>query len=364
MENTNKKEILEFFDDTSKLLSNVAITLGGNGIAQNYVEGVEFWQWLDANYKNLDLSSHEIVIDYLGKKGNHNPFFGKVYEWDWVNAERDKLSNIFSNFDLPEELNNPGFDAVEKSLFGGTQEYQLKSYIGSVPDINENTTPYSIKVITNVESVEGVQQQGYDVDSFMDNESILDRRSEMLESGLEGDVNLDYDFEGIMESVGKGILLGVAIGVGTETISSYRAYKSGGIDAKEYLIRITKAGADKGISSGATVGVMIPINACLTSVGISSLISIPIAFMVHRAIAQPVSAAFGRGEYKTILNEARIYDSSAEMMTDFGIAAGKTSRDFRTFIADGIRTNREFAERRDNFNDSLNDLEKKIGGKL
>ena len=36
MENIDKKEILEFFNDTSNILSNVAIALGSNKISQNY----------------------------------------------------------------------------------------------------------------------------------------------------------------------------------------------------------------------------------------------------------------------------------------------------------------------------------------
>ena len=41
MESLNKKEILEFFDDTSKLLSKIAIALGSNAIADNYVRSEE-----------------------------------------------------------------------------------------------------------------------------------------------------------------------------------------------------------------------------------------------------------------------------------------------------------------------------------
>lgn len=365
MENTNKKEILEFFDDTSKLLSKIAVVIGSNSIADGYVDNVELWQRVSEIFPDMGLNSAEDIAEhFLNKEGFRTQVHGVVYEIDWTNAERGKLSNLFSQFELPGTHNNPGIDVIEKSLFGGTEEYQLKGYTGGGPTINTDTTPFTTTVVTNAENIEGVEKQGFDTETFMDNESILDRREDVFDIVNDGDATPVYEFGDVAETMGKGALFGIAIGIGTEAFSSYRDYKSGKIDAKEYAVRITKAGADKGITAGATTGIMIPINAVLTSTLMTSIISIPVAFLVHHAIAQPVSAAFGRGEYKTILNEARIYDSSAEMMTDFGIAAGETSRGFRKFIADGMRTNREFVERRDNFNDSLNDLVKKIGGKL
>ena len=241
MENTNKKEILEFFDDTSKLLSNVAITLGSNGIAQNYVEGVEFWQWLDVNYKAIDHNASS-VVEFLEKGGNHNQFFAKIYEWDYYNYDRRRISKIFTRFDLPNDPTNEGFDLTERHFFGlgKTEEYQIKSDISGIPKINENTTPHTTKFIASAENVDGIERKGYATEAFMDNNSIKARREEMLEQALNGEAEFTYDFLDISGTMCKAGMFGFAIGIGMESIASYREYKSGMIDAKEY-INIKKA---------------------------------------------------------------------------------------------------------------------------
>ena len=129
MESLNKKEILEFFDDTSKLLSKIAIALGSNAIADNYVDNVELWQRVSEVFPDMELnSSEEIASQFLSKEGFQTQVHGIVYEMDWINSERGKISNLFSQFDLPGTHNNPGIDVIEKSLFGGMEEYLRTSY--------------------------------------------------------------------------------------------------------------------------------------------------------------------------------------------------------------------------------------------
>jgi hypothetical protein len=152
--------------------------------------------------------------------------------------------------------------------------------------------------------------------------------------------------------------------LGTEALISYRAYKNGDINSQEYLSRVLKSGAERGITAGATAGVMIPINVMLTSAGITSLVTIPIAFLVHHAIAAPISAAFGKGEYRAILQEAKIYDSTSDMMSDFGKMAYASASSFKNFVNKSNESDREFVESRNDFNDSIASLEKMLGGKF
>ena len=364
MKNIDKKEILEFLSDTSQLLSKAAVAVGSNNIAASYAENVEFWQWVQRNFEGMDLSSSEaIAAEFLEKEGFQTQIAGKLYEWDWVNAERGQLSNLLSRFELPDDPSALGIDVTERTLFGGTDEYQLKSYTSGIPKIAD-TTPHSATVITNSENVIGVQKQGYNAEAFMNEESINDSRQELEELVQDGDATPKYELGDIAETVGKGALLGTAIGLGTEALISYREYKSGDITSREYLSRVLKSGAERGITAGATTGIMIPINVMLTSAGITSLITIPVAFLVHHAIAAPISAAFGKGEYKSILQEAKIYDNTSAMMSDFGILAYETTTSFKRFVANSEQSDKDFVVARKNFNDSISAIEKMLGGKF
>ena len=362
MKNIDKQEILEFLSDTSQLLSKATVAVGRNNIAASYAENVEFWQWLDTNYKTIDPEASSIV-EFLEKKGNHNQFFGKLYEWDYFNHQRDRITKLFSDYNLPQTPNNPGIDLEENTLFFGTKKYQLKGHRSGVPDINEKTTPYSTKVVTNIENVQGVERQGYETEAFMDKQSIKARRDEMLEKGLDREADFSYEPLDIGETMSRGALFGIAIGVGTETLISYREYKSGKINSKDYVQRILKSGAERGITAGATTGVMIPVNAMLTGAGLAGTpIAIPVAFLVHQTIAAPISAAFGKGEYKKILQDAKIYDNTSEMMKDFGALAYETNKSFNSFIANSLQSDGKFIEARKNFDDSMNILDKMLGG--
>ena len=366
MNNIDKKEILEFFSDTSKLLSKVAIAVGSNNISSSYVENVEFWKWMQRNYE--DLSSSEALAEYLSKEGNKNQFYGKLFEWDVTNAKRDELANLFSRFDLSDNPTQEGVDLIEHRLFGGDIKYQIKSYLSGTPHINvDPSNPDTIPdiVVTNEENVLGVAKQGYKTETFMDAESIKHRRDEVMESVENGYATPNYEFFDVAEKIGKSALFGAVIGVGMETLISYHEYKNGNINSLEYLDRIKKSGAERGITAGATTGVMIPINALFVDIGIAGApITIPIAFIIHHTVAAPISAAFGKGEYKTALNDARLYDNTAEMMRDFAVLTCETNANFASFLETGRKSDEEFVKYRDAFEDGISELEKMVGGKF
>ena len=48
----------------------------------------------------------------------------------------------------------------------------------------------------------------------------------------------------------------------------------------EYLAEILKSGGDSGFTAGATAGIMIPVSATITAAGLTSFLTIPVAFVV------------------------------------------------------------------------------------
>ena len=95
---------------------------------------------------------------------------------------------------------------------------------------------------------------------------------------------------------------------------------------------IIKAGGDAGITAGATAGIMIPISATITAAGASTLLTIPIAFIVGGAINKIVAPCFGRGKYKEILLNAKYYQSLEGIYNDMINSMYNASEQYYKFV--------------------------------
>ena len=353
-----KNDLFEFFQFTAKSFADIAVILGENSLAANLVENVEFWKWFDENFKNLQLnSSQEITVHFSQNPGAYQQAFGKFYEWDWVQQQRRLLSNVSSTFQLPTDPNNPGTDVYRQTLFGGTTEYQLKSNISGTPQINANTTPKSTIIITPEENISAVESMGYDAQSYGNREEVLQQREALRRDVSSGEATSVYEFSDVLSTIGKGAAIGFFAGITAETLFSYREMKAGKISKSEYFRGILKSGISQGMASGATTGIMIPINIALTSMGASVLFALTIAFIVHQTLAAPILAAFEKGDYKQYLGEARIYSTISEMQADFGSLACSTGDQFRGFLEQIKKSRETFGHRREEFNSIMKKIE-------
>ena len=101
MEDYNERECQDFIDDTVGLLKEKQIAelssiASSAGLANELTRDVEFWRWMGKNYPK-DFGSAGQIAEAAGSK----PFWtriqlqGKGYEWDWMNAQRGKITNVF-----------------------------------------------------------------------------------------------------------------------------------------------------------------------------------------------------------------------------------------------------------------------------
>ena len=337
-------EVLSMMDETSQLLAQENFTrlasMGPSaGESGALVNSVEFWDWMNRNYaKSGHFSSPDAMQAYMsGTIGQQNwakkVVQGKGYEWDWMSAQRRSFKNFFKTFDAGDVANRPGSDITAHDLISGTDtEYQLKAYTSKNTPHLKNT-PKDMAVVTNAEKVEQVSDLGYDkVISFGDNDSIQAARDSRLEEMTSRKANPNYTVKNVGITVAKSGILGFVVNASVETIVSYRRYKEGKISGQQYIKEIMKSGGNSGTTAVFSSGMMIPVTAAVTKAGISSLVTIPVSFVITAAVDKVVAPAFARGDYLKILHEATYYRDLTEFCGSLAYKMDSATNQYSIFI--------------------------------
>ena len=342
-----EKEVFQMLDDTSQLLAKkntnyLSSALVGAKNSNALTNNVEFWKWMNRNYKPSGIfgstsSMQQYISGGAGKEGwVTTQLQGKGYEWDWMTAQRNNPLNVFKTYNAGDIANRAASDITEKNLLNGTTlEYQLKTNVSrQTPDLHN--TPKDMTVVTHPEKVNAVKADGYEnIRVFQDTDTIKKNRQTRMNQIKKGTASPTYNFKNIAGTMAKSGAIGCAIGVGIETIVSYKSWKSGYLTDEEYLTEILKAGGDSGVTAGATAGIMIPVHAAVTAAGISTLVTIPIAFVIGSAVNQVVAPCFGRGKYKKYLQQAKYYQQLNLCYGDFMASVEDSAQSFSDYI-DGI----------------------------
>lgn len=354
-----EQEILTMLDETSQLvaahsstqLSSAALVAHSSSAL---TDSVEFWKWMARNYHQSGIFDSPATIQaYLSQGPGKADWLakqlqGKGYEWDWMTAQRTRLSNIFKTYDAGDIANRVASDVTEHNILTGqSTEYQMKAYIHkSNPDLK--TTPKDMTVVTNSEKTAVIRKNGYtSVEAFQDADAIKSATDKRMEQAGSGKAQTSYNIRNVTATMAQAGLVGCVIGVGAEAIASYRAWKEGRLTDQEYFQEIMKSGGDAGVTSGATAGIMIPVSAVVTVTGVSSLVTIPIAFAVSAAVNKVVASCFGRGDYRKILSEDQYYCSIEAAYDDLLSSMQIASEEYYGFvcqIAQQIHTHQAIKE--------------------
>lgn len=339
---------VEFFDllnETCKIITEENTTCLSSitpavSMSERLTNSVEFWDWMNRNYaKSGHFASSESMKELMinapsGQQGFAKKVVqGKGYEWDWMTAQRKRFENLFKSFDAGDIANRPGSDVTVRDMLTGTEkEFQMKAYTSKNKPCLKNT-PSDMAVVTNAEKVPDVQEMGYgEVLSFGDKTTIEQARDKRLEDMASGKASPEYNIHNVGNVIKKAGIMGFIIGVGTETFISFRKWKNGDISTLEYLKEIMKTGGNTGVTSAIAAGIMIPISATITTAGISSIITIPFAFVISSAVDHVVAPAFARGEYKKILTQAHYYHSMTQMCCTLAFAMESASNEYSGFV--------------------------------
>lgn len=163
--------------------------------------------------------------------------------------------------------------------------------------------------------------------------------NERLEQIKNEKVNTSYNIKNVAGTMVKSGAIGCVIGLSTEAIVSYKTWKSGQLSDEEYLKEILKSGGDAGITAGATAGIMVPVSAAITAAGASTLITVPIAFLVGGVVNKVVAPCFGRGQYRQILSKARYFQNIEDIYNDLRNSMLRASEEYYDFVVRMSRQN-------------------------
>lgn len=336
------EDYLDMMNDTSKLLAKKRADSLGNSVSSfcksyQVADNVEFWKWVGRNYPNkyssAGLLKEAAISNENTRRGLRTMLQGKGYEWDFMKAERLKPGNIGSKYYAGDDPSQFGIDVTKKKLFSGKVQktYQNKAYVSTNnPDLHN--TPKDAVVVTNKEKVAYAQKQGYETQEFMDNDSIIEATDKRLNQAESGNAYSTYTLSEVAGASAKAGAIGAVVGMTTEAVVSYKAWKNGDMTDDEYLSEILKSGGDAGVTAGATTAVMIPVQAAITTVGASSLIGIPVAFVMSSAINKVVAPCFGRGEYREILGKAKFYQNLEGVSRDFVQVAEQSANQMEAYV--------------------------------
>lgn len=368
---TSGDEILQMMDDTSQLmaeksaddLATAAIAAQSSNVL---TDNVEFWKWMERNYRGSGIfASSESMQQYINQGAGKEEWMikqlqGKGYERDWMTAQRMDPKNLFRTYDAGDVSNRMGSDVTEYNLLTGkSREYQMKAYTSRTNPHLKNT-PKDMTVVTNAEKTDVVRQNGYqDVESFQDAEMIKRSTNERLEQIKDGKACPSYTLKNVAGTMARAGLIGCVIGIGTETIVSYRSWKNGQLTDKGYMAEILKAGGESAVTSGAAAGIMIPVSAAVAVAGASTLLTIPVAFVIGGVVNRIVAPCFGRGRYREILNRAKYHQNMTLVYQDLIESIQNASDQYYTFIIQIQKQNtahQEFKRQSMEVNRRLEDL--------
>lgn len=333
------QEYLEMIKDTTDLVAQEKATQLGNAAAAYQSSGqlannVEFWRWMGANYPR-DLSSSQLIQQAANTKSRWlgTQLQGKGYEWDFMTLQRSDPTKILSIFDAGNCPTQPGIDITEKDVLTGSVKatYQNKAYLSN-NNPNLHNTPKDAVVVANREKVGYAQKQGYQTKAYMGADEIQEVREKRFQQAAEGNAQITYTLQNVAEASAKAGAVAAVIGMTTETVCSYKMWKSGQITKEQYLKEILKAGGDAGVTGATTAAAMVPVQAAITAAGTSTLIGIPVAIAFSAAINSVVAPCFGRGKYRQILNEARYYQSIEDVYDDFIIVIERSANQYANYI--------------------------------
>lgn len=349
--NVSQNDIMNMVKETSELAAGKkALKLGEAAIAAQtsnaLTNNVEFWKWMNRNYSGSGIfNSVETMNQYIAQGAGKEEWLikqlqGKGYEWDWMTAQRGDIKNIFKTYNAGDVANRAASDVTEKNIFTGkSTEYQMKAYTSkSNPDLK--STPKDMTVVTNAEKVDVVKGNGYEnVQQFQDSQTIKKNTNDRLEQIKSGKAYTTYNIKNVSVTMAKAGVVGCVIGLGTEAIVSYKSWKSGQLSDDEYLKEILKAGGDAGLTAGTTAGLMVPVSAAITAAGASSLITIPVAFIVGGVVNKVIAPCFGRGQYKQILSNVKYYQSLENVYDDLTDSMQRASEEYYDFVLGISRQN-------------------------
>lgn len=298
--------------------------------AQNWLN-----QRLEVNPNNLNLIFNRIQGEGGGEvdviRAINGSLKGLLYKAEYATNNSGNIAN-----------NVPGIDAVVSNRFTGkiVEQIQIKSNWSTDPSIlkqtvdtflknenyNENIVLAGPKELIKTAKDMNIKNPTYTFGDVNKNRESAER---LMKTINEGKFNSTINFSGVAEKVGKGALIGAAITISVSAISNYIAYRNGQLSMNEVFKNIAVDGSKGAITGGSLAG--------LSLVFPPGVIGIGIGIVVGTGIRQIVEIAYGKGEYKKILDEINTTNNLTLGLTHFALTTDKALEMQKPFVNEMIK---------------------------
>lgn len=288
---------------------------------------------LKTDFKQL--GSNIVNFYKNGGKVQNQSSNNEVIDYEYVQQEDNNLpSNM--NFENQQLVACGGGLAFLKK--GAELVEKIPNTLDKVNNIVESTTPQIERLSGNITKF---KNSGDNLLASMKKKIIqnVDDAAEIVNTGFTETAvkGATSTFQKSISSAAKGGIGGVAIGITMETLMSYKKYKNGEITKEEYGIEIAKSGGQYGISGAVTAGITTSITPALNAVagtlGLACpLVSFPVSIAIGAGLDKIIAPAFGRGEYKKILDDAKYYQNLMYAHDDLIQAIEMSEQQFFEFI--------------------------------
>lgn len=257
-------------------------SVGGATLAQNFISERNMWQWFRSNYEQGGMFQNLNALKDFVNQAHENV--------DWLLEEKGKIENLYAHF---------------RAGAGSNQVGMVEEFKSAMRDSAENT----------------------------------------MAKANSGQGNMGCNWNSMGGAMVQAGAVGAVVGITVETISSYQTWKSGEITTEEYLMEIAKSGGSSGVTGGIAGGIMVPASAHITLAGVSSLVTIPVAFAVAVGVEAFVAPAFGRGKYKDYLQQAQYYTDLQDCHREFVKAMEDTSSRYLQLLAESAKQQEIFTQK-------------------
>lgn len=118
-----------------------------------------------------------------------------------------------------------------------------------------------------------------------------------FENATRGDVEKYITRSNAITQIGKGAVIGTAIGITASTFINYGRYKNGEIDEKQFLKTLITDGTQSGLQGGIVAAINIPVQLVSSNLGLGAPITIPVMIVVGKTAKNIIEPVFGKGKY-------------------------------------------------------------------
>jgi hypothetical protein len=298
--------------------------------AQNWLN-----QRLEVNPNNLNLIFNRIQGEGGGEvdviRAINGSLKGLLYKAEYAT---NNLGNITNNV--------PGIDAIIKNRFTGkiVEQIQIKSNWSTDSSVlkqtvsnflknenyNENIVLSGPKELIKIAKDMNIKNPTYTFGDINKNKESAER---LIKTINKGKFSSNINFSGVAEKVGKGALIGAAVTISVSAISNYIAYRNGQISMNEAFNNIAIDGSKGAIIGGSLAG--------LALVFPPGVIGIGIGIVIGTGIRQIIEIAYGKGEYKKILDEINTTNNLIFGLTHFALTTDKALEMQKQFVDEMVK---------------------------